>query len=99
MSISAIEIAPPRAANVRVDDDALTVELTDGRIISAPLSWYPRLVHGSAEERAGWRLIGDGEGIHWSALDEDLSLESLVAGRPSAEGAASLARWLQGRGS
>ncbi len=97
MSISATEIAPPKALAVRIDDDALTVDLTDGRTISAPLAWYPRLVHATPAERADWRLIGDGAGIHWHALDEDLSLESLVAGRPSAESATALARWLDGR--
>ena len=84
---------------IHVDDDALTVRLGDGRTVTAPLSWYPRLVRGTAAERNDWRLIGDGEGVQWPALDEDLSLESLIAGRPSTESAASLARWIAGRGS
>ena len=84
---------------IHIDDDTLTVRLVDGRTITAPLSWYPRLVRGTPTERNDWRLIGDGEGVRWSALDEDLSLESLIAGRPSAESAASLARWIARRGS
>lgn len=96
MTMSAIDVAP-RASAVRIDDDALTVELVDGRTVSAPLAWYPRLRHGTPAERADWRLIGDGAGVHWPALDEDLSVESIVAGRPSAESATSLARWLASR--
>ena len=84
---------------IHTDDDTLTVRLVDGRTITAPLSWYPRLMRATAAERNDWRLMGDGEGVHWPALDEDLSLESLIAGRPSAESAASLARWIAGRGS
>ena len=84
---------------IYVDDDTLTVRLVDGRTVTAPLSWYPRLVRGTPAERNDWRLIGDGEGVRWPALDEDLSLESLISGRPSAESAASLARWIAGRGS
>ena len=84
---------------IHIDDDTLTVRLVDGRTITAPLSWYPRHMRATAAERTDWRLMGDGEGVHWPALDEDLSLESLIAGRPSAESAASLARWIAGRGS
>ena len=84
---------------IYVDDDTLTVRLVDGRTVTAPLSWYPRLVRGTPAERNDWRLIGDGEGVRWPALDEDLSLESLISGRPSVESAASLARWIAGRGS
>ena len=85
------------AATVAVTDDTLTVELTDGRSISAPLAWYPRLLHASAAERRNWQLIARGEGIHWPDVDEDISVASLIAGRPSAESAASLQRWLAGR--
>ncbi len=87
----------PAARNVSTTDDALAVELSDGRSISAPLAWYPRLLHAAAEERADWRIIGRGEGIHWPALDEDISIESLLAGKPSAESRRSLKRWLEGR--
>src|SRR5829696_5099952 len=87
----------PLATGVSVSDDALVVELSDGRTLAVPLVWYPRLLHGTAEERAGWRLIGGGEGIHWEALDEDLSVEGLLAGRPSGESQRSLKRWLESR--
>jgi Protein of unknown function (DUF2442) len=81
-----------------VTDDTLTVDLSDGRTISVPLAWYPRLVHGTLEERANWRLIGRGEGIHWPQLDEDISVEGLIAGKPSGESQRSLARWIEARG-
>jgi Protein of unknown function (DUF2442) len=84
---------------VVVADDLLTVELSDGRTISAPLSWYPRLCHGSSTERADWRLIGGGRGIHWPRLDEDISVENLIFGKPSAESQVSLKRWLGNRAS
>ena len=80
-----------------VTDDTLTVDLVDGRSVSVPLTWYPRLLHGSPEERRKWQLIARGEGIHWPDLDEDISVSSLIAGRPSAETAVSLPRWLAGR--
>jgi hypothetical protein len=80
-----------------VTDDTLTVDLSDGRSISVPLAWFPRLAHGTLEERANWELIGRGEGIHWPELDEDISVEGLIAGRPSGESQQSLAKWLQRR--
>jgi hypothetical protein len=82
---------------VDVTDDALSVELGDGRRISAPLAWYPRLVHATSEERNDWRLIGKGQGIHWNGLDEDISVENLLAGRRSGESQASFKRWLGAR--
>ena len=97
MSSSNIQVERARAQNVTVTDESLVVELTDGRTISAPLAWYPRLLNGGAEERNNWRLIGGGEGIHWPALDEDLSVESLAAGRPSGERGESIKRWLEAR--
>ena len=72
----------------------LTAELSDGRSISVPLAWYPRLVHAIEQERDNWRLIGRGEGIHWPDLDEDISVEGLLAGRASGESQQSLQRWL-----
>ena len=69
----------------------------DGRTISVPLAWYPRLLYGTPEERQNWRLIGRGVGIHWPDLDEDLSVEGLILGRPSNESPQSLQRWLQQR--
>jgi hypothetical protein len=97
MTSSLTEIAVPAATNVVVTDDTLTVDLSDGRTISVPLAWYPRLAHGTPEERAKWRLLGRGEGIHWPQLDDDISVEGLIAGRPSGESQASLARWIEQR--
>ena len=74
-----------------------SVDLADGRTIMAPVAWFPRLKHGTVAERANWRLIGSGEGIHWPDLDEDISVESLLAGRRSGETQESLRRWLEGR--
>ena len=78
-------------------DDSLTVDFTDGRTISVPLAWYPRLMHGTPQERNNWQLIGGGEGIHWPDLDEDLSVVGLLLGRPSGESQNSLQRWLNER--
>jgi hypothetical protein len=87
------------AQEVTVTEDTITVELSDGRSISAPLAWYPRLVHGTPEERANWRLVGRGTGIHWPTLDEDISVENLLAGQASGESQRSLKRWLSQRAS
>jgi hypothetical protein len=97
MTILERKIEVPDAMGVSVNDDALSVVLRDGRTISVPLSWYPRLVEGTPEERADWRLIGRGEGIHWPLLDEDISVAGLIAGEPSRERPASLQRWLEQR--
>lgn len=95
MTSSTVDL--PAAVRVAVSDDTLAVELADGRSVSAPLAWYPRLVHATPAERDGWRLIGGGGGIHWPAVDEDISVENLLAGKPSAESQRSLQRWLAGR--
>ncbi len=97
MTTSTIDIQKLKAHNVVVTEDSLTVDLTDGRTISVPLAWYPRLLHGKPEERSNWRLIGKGEGIHWPDLDEDLSIAGLILGRPSGESARSFQRWLDER--
>lgn len=97
MISSAAEILIPRAQSVMVSDDTLSVDLVDGRTISVPTAWYPRLAHGTADERSHWRLIGQGEGIHWPDLDEDISVDNLLSGRPSGESQASLKRWLEDR--
>ena len=89
--------ATTAAERVVVTDHALTVELGDGRRISAPIEWYPRLAHATQQERNNWRLIGGGRGIHWGDLDEDISIESLLAGRRSTESRTSFQRWLAGR--
>lgn len=85
------------ANKVTVSDDTLTVDLTDGRTLSVPLAWYPRLVHGSSAERNNYRWIGEGEGIHWPDLDEDISIQGLVLGKPSGESQRSFQRWLESR--
>ncbi|MDP2793167.1 MAG: DUF2442 domain-containing protein [Sulfurisoma sp.] len=97
MHISATEFEIPCACDVRVDEHSLAVELEDGRGISVPLDWYPRLAHATAEERGRWRLIGGGMGIHWEDIDEDISVEGLLLGRPSGESQASFSRWMDGR--
>jgi hypothetical protein len=97
MNSSMTKVPTARAQNVTVTEDTLTVELSDGRSISAPLAWYPRLVHGTPDERTNWRLVGQGTGIHWSALDEDISVENLLAGQASGESQRSLKRWLARR--
>ena len=99
MATSATEVRLARAQHVTVSEDTLTVDLTDGRTISVPIGWFPRLLHGTSEERHNWRLIGKGEGIHWPELDEDISVDDLLAGRPSSESQRSLQRWLQERAS
>lgn len=97
MSISKTERQTVSAQQVIVTGDTLTVELSDGRAISVPLAWYPRLLHGTPEERNNWRLIGGGEGIHWPDLDEDISVENLVSGKSSGESQRSFKRWLETR--
>jgi len=97
MSTSVTRAKQALARKVRVSDDALIVDLEDGRAISAPLEWYPRLLHGSPGERGRWELIGDGEGIHWPDLDEDISVEGLLEGVPSQESPGSLRQWLRRR--
>jgi hypothetical protein len=93
MSILPIEIELPKAEDVRVTNDSLIVNLRDGRTISVPLEWFPRLLHATAEERSNWRLIGRGHGIHWEEIDEDISVEGLVAGRLSGESQRSFKKW------
>jgi hypothetical protein len=82
---------------VRVTSRSLVVELRDGRAVSVPLSWYPRLAEGTPAERRRWQLIGPGIGVHWPALDEDISVDGLLRGLPSGESEASLARWRAAR--
>lgn len=97
MSTSAVEITVPAAQSVKITDDSLSVDLSDGRTIAVPLAWFPRLLHATKEERNNWRLIGKGHGIHWEAIDEDISVEGLLAGRPSGESQLSFNRWLEER--
>jgi hypothetical protein len=97
MSSSAVEAREALAIDVTVSDDTLAVELSDGRTVAAPLGWYPRLAHATPEERTAWRLIGGGRGIHWPAVDEDISVANILAGQPSAESQVSFKRWLASR--
>ena len=97
MSTSPSELRAALAQTVMVTDDSLVVDLVDGRTVSVRLPWYPRLAHGTPAERANWRLIGRGEGVHWPDLDEDISIAGLLAGRPSGETQTSLQRWLESR--
>lgn len=97
MSTSTLEVSLPEAEAVTASSDTLTAELSDGRTLSVPLDWFPRLVHATPEERGNWRLIGRGAGIHWPDLDEDISVEGLIAGRRSSESQASFLRWLEAR--
>ena len=69
--------------DVRVDDETLSVDLVDGRTISVPLAWYPRLLHATPGQRSNWRIAGAGFGIHWPDVDEDLSTEGLLRGAPA----------------
>jgi len=78
-----------------VTEDTLSVDLLDGRTISVPLGWYPRLLQGTVEERNRWQFIGKGVCIHWEDLDEDISVEGLILGKPSGESQASFKRWLE----
>ena len=97
MSTLAVEISVPSAVDVRIVSNTLTVDLDDGRSVSVPISWFPRLAHGTPQEQSQWCFIGRGHGIHWEALDEDISVEGLIIGRPSNESQRSLDKWLKSR--
>lgn len=99
MNSLAAEIHEPRAKRVAVSDEALTVDLVDGRTIIVPLAWYPRLWHSTPEERNDFEIFGDGTYIHWPGLDEDLTVAGLLAGHRSAETSESLKKWLERRNS
>lgn len=97
MNTSSVEIQVPNVQGITITPDTLSVDLTDGRTISVPLAWFPRLLHSTPEERNKWRLIGGGQGIHWEGIDEDISVEGLLAGKPSGESHASFSKWLTQR--
>jgi hypothetical protein len=97
MSTLTIDLQGTKVQSVNATEDALTVDLVDGRTITVPLAWYPRLAHGTPEERNNWQLIGSGEGVHWPDLDEDISVENLIFGQPSGESQRSFKRWLEER--
>ena len=97
MNTSGVDLEIPRAEAITVTSDTLVVELNDGRTISVPLAWFPRLLHATLDERNRWRLIGKGYGIHWENLDEDISVKGLLAGKPSDESQVSFKKWLESR--
>ncbi len=97
MNTSTVEIHDAKVLHLTISDDSLIVELSDGRSVSVPLAWYPRLLHGNLKERKNWRLIANGEGIHWEDLDEDISVENLLTGKPSGESQNSFRRWIEKR--
>ena len=97
MSSSQTKSSVARALSVVISVDTLSVDLEDGRSVSVPLSWYPRLLHGTEIERDDWKIIGDGEGISWPSLDEDISTDGILEGNPSAESDRSLQKWLGSR--
>lgn len=82
-SLARTDAADTRVKSVSIDADRLTVELMDGRAISAPLAWYPRLSRATQEQREHWQVAGGGYGLHWPDLDEDLSTEGLLRGAPA----------------
>jgi hypothetical protein len=87
----------PIIQTIEITDDSLSVDLSDGRTITVPLAWYLRLLNGSPEECQTWRLIGNGTGIHWPQLDEDISLKNIILGQPSGESQTSFQQWLTQR--
>ena len=91
-----MSISEPRPGDgvkdVRFTDDLLVVDLLDGRTISVPLAFYPRLLHATPDQRANWRIAGGGFGIHWPDVDEDLSTEGLLRGVPAPRGSANIGR-------
>jgi len=89
----------PRIQEVRVNEDEIIAHLVDGRVISVPLAWSWRLSDATPAQRANFRLIGTGQGIHWHEVDEDISVEGLLAGRPSGESQSSFKKWLISRSS
>ncbi len=97
MPISRVNMEVPDAVGLEITEESLIVELSDGRTITVPLTWYPRLLQATPAERSNWRFIGKGQGIHWNDLDEDISVESLLGGRHSSESRSSLKRWLEER--
>ena len=88
----------PLAADVKISGQALTVELADGRTLSVPLEWYPRLARATEAERNHWHLLGEGYAIEWPDLDEHIGVAGLLAGRRSGESSTSFQRWLDSRG-
>lgn len=97
MTTLAIKIEIPYINRVVIADDTISFDLDDGRTISVPIAWFPRLLNASQEERNRWRLMGKGRGVHWDDIDEDISIEGILAGHPSGESRSSLRKWLESR--
>ena len=95
MNSLTVEIQEARAQSVTVTEEAIAVDLVDGRTIIVPLVWYPRLWHGASDERSHIEIFGDGAYLHWPDLDEDLTVSGLLAGRHSEESPQSLQKWLK----
>ncbi len=87
----------PRILRLSITENALTADLSDGRTISVPLAWYPRLMNASISERCDWHFIAGGMGIYWFQLDEYVSIQNLILGQPSEESQRSLQHWLKAR--
>ena len=97
MSTFSVDLKEQTAQDARFNDDDLMIKLNDGRTRSVPLAWFPRLFHATPVERANWRWVGRGIGIHWPDLDEDTAIDDLILGRPTGEGQQSLRQWLDAR--
>ncbi len=97
MATSTVSVDMPDAVAIAVTEDTLSVQVSDGRTISAPLAWYPRLVHATPEERDNWEIHAGGQHLHWPDLDEDLSVEMLLTGQRSGESRRSFKRWLKAK--
>ncbi|MBW7918682.1 MAG: DUF2442 domain-containing protein [Anaerolineales bacterium] len=93
-----VTFALPRATKATVTDDTLSVDLEDGRTVSVPIGWYPRLAHGTPVERANVEISGAGYGLTWPDLDEDIGVEGLLLGKRSTEHPDSFKRWLEKHG-
>jgi hypothetical protein len=97
MSSSPTEVRDARAQAIEVREDTIAVDLVDGRTMTVPIVWYPRLWYGTKEERNHFEILDEGRYIHWPDLDEDLSIDGMVAGRRSGGNPASLKKWLAAR--
>jgi len=95
--MNSVEVTLARVLTVLVTDDTLSVDLEDGRTVSVPIGWYPRLASGTDSERSNFEISGAGYGVHWPDLDEDIGVEGLLLGRRSSESPKSFERWLNRR--
>ena len=95
--MNSAEVTLARVLKVDVTDDTLSVDLEDGRTVSVPIGWYPRLAHGTDAERSNFKISGAGYGVHWPDLDEDIGVEGMLLGKRSSESHSSFERWLKRR--